>query len=389
VTETNRPKSDTALVLTGGGARAAYQVGVLRALAHILPHGISNPFPIVCGTSAGAINAAAVAAGANDFHRAARRLQLVWRNFRANQVYRSDPLGIAATGIRWLLEPVLRRLGRKAPVALLDNAPLRDLLRKRLDLHELGDMVSSGALRAFAISASCYSTGESISFYQGNDLLSGWRRARRVGVRAQIGVEHLLASSALPFIFPPVRIRNEYFGDGSMRQMAPVSPALHLGAKRVFVISVGRQQTEEREGAKSDAYPSLAQIAGHALNSIFLDGLETDVERLQRINRTLRLMPPESRDPDLFQLREVEVLVMRPSEDLGALATQYARSLPIAVRLLLSLIGGMRRGGGNLVSYLLFERDYCRTLIDLGYRDTMARREEVVRFLEAGSLTPR
>lgn len=389
MTETNRPKSDTALVLTGGGARAAYQVGVLRALAHILPHGISNPFPIVCGTSAGAINAAAVAAGANDFHRAARRLQLVWRNFRANQVYRSDPLGIAATGIRWLLEPVLRRLGRKAPVALLDNAPLRDLLRKRLDLHELGDMVSSGALRAFAISASCYSTGESISFYQGNDLLSGWRRARRVGVRAQIGVEHLLASSALPFIFPPVRIRNEYYGDGSMRQMAPVSPALHLGAKRVFVISVGRQQTEEREGAKSDAYPSLAQIAGHALNSIFLDGLETDVERLQRINRTLRLMPPESRDPDLFQLREVEVLVMRPSEDLGALATQYARALPIAVRLLLSLIGGMRRGGGNLVSYLLFERDYCRTLIDLGYRDTMARREEVVQFLEAGSLTSR
>ncbi len=389
MTETNRPKSDTALVLTGGGARAAYQVGVLRALAHILPHGISNPFPIVCGTSAGAINAAAVAAGANDFHRAARRLQLVWRNFRANQVYRSDPLGIAATGIRWLLEPVLRRLGRKAPVALLDNAPLRDLLRKRLDLHELGDMVSSGALRAFAISASCYSTGESISFYQGNDLLSGWRRARRVGVRAQIGVEHLLASSALPFIFPPVRIRNEYYGDGSMRQMAPVSPALHLGAKRVFVISVGRQQTEEREGAKSDAYPSLAQIAGHAMNSIFLDGLETDVERLQRINRTLRLMPPESRDPDLFQLREVEVLVMRPSEDLGALATQYARALPIAVRLLLSLIGGMRRGGGNLVSYLLFERDYCRTLIDLGYRDTMARREEVVQFLEAGSLTSR
>ncbi len=389
MTATARAESDTALVLTGGGARAAYQVGVLRALAHILPHGISNPFPIVCGTSAGAINAAAVAAGANDFHRAVRRLQLVWRNFRANQVYRSDPVGIAATGMRWLLEPVLRRFGRKQPVALLDNTPLRELLQGRLDLHELGHMISVGALRAFSITASSYSTGESISFYQGNDLLSGWRRARRVGVRAEIGADHLLASSALPFIFPPVRIGSEYFGDGSMRQMAPVSPALHLGAKRVFVISVGRQQQREREGVNADAYPSLAQIAGHAMNSIFLDGLETDVERLQRINRTIRLMPPESRDPDLFQLREVDVLVMRPSEDLGALATQHAKALPIAVRLLMSLIGGMRRGGGTLVSYLLFEKSYCRALIDLGYRDTMAQREEVVRFLGAGSRSAR
>lgn len=378
-------RSNTALVLTGGGARAAYQVGVLRALAHILPHGIANPFPIVCGTSAGAINAAAVAAGAADFHRAVRRLQLVWRNFSANQVYRSDPIGIAATGARWLLEPILRRVGPKRPVALLDNAPLAALLRERLELHEIGHMISSNALRAFAVTTSSYSTGESISFYQSNELLSGWRRARRVGVRVEIGVEHLLASSALPFIFPPVRIRHEYFGDGSMRHVAPVSPALHLGAQRVFVISVGRMATKEEELAPSYSYPSLAQIAGHALNSIFLDGLEMDIERLERINRTLRLMPAQSRDPDLFQLREVDVLVMRPSQDLGALAAQHARELPIAVRALLSIIGGMRRGGGTLVSYLLFERGYCRALIDLGYRDTMARREEVAHFFRVRS----
>ena len=368
-------------MLTGGGARAAYQVGVLRALAHILPHGISNPFPIVCGTSAGAINAAAVAAGASDFHRAVRRLQLVWRNFRAHQVYRSDPIGIAATGARWLLEPVLRRLGRTEPVALLDNAPLTQLLEERLDLHEIGHLISSNVLRAVSVSASSYSTGESISFYQGNEVLSGWRRARRVGVRVEIGIEHLLASSALPFIFPPVRIRREYFGDGSMRQMAPISPALHLGAQRVFVISVGRELTGAQERVRTDAYPSLAEIAGHAMNSIFLDGLETDIERLQRINRTLRLMPPESRDPDLFQLREVDVLVMRPSQDLGALAAQHSRELPIAVRVLMSIIGGMRRGGGTLLSYLLFEPGYCRELIDVGYKDTMARRDEISEFL--------
>ncbi len=389
MTSPSATRWDTALVLTGGGARAAYQVGVLRGLAHILPHGISNPFPIVCGTSAGAINAAAMAAGAADFHRAVRRLQLVWRNFRANQVYRSDPIGIAATGARWLLEPVLRRLGRQEPVALLDNTPLTHLLEERLDLHEIGHMISSNVLRALAVSASSYTTGESISFYQGNEVLSGWRRARRVGVRVEIGIEHLLASSALPFIFPPVRIRREYFGDGSMRQMAPLSPALHLGAQRVFVISVGRQITGAQERVRTDAYPSLAQIAGHALNSIFLDGLETDIERLQRINRTLRLMPPESRDPDLFQLREVDVLVMRPSQDLGTLAAQHARELPIAVRILMSVIGGMGRGGGTLLSYLLFERGYCRALIDLGYRDTMARREEITRFLRIEPRTNR
>ncbi len=376
-----RTTADTALVLTGGGARAAYQVGVLRALAHILPHGKSNPFPIVCGTSAGAINAAAIAAGANDFHRAVRRLQLVWRNFRASQVYRTDPIGIAATGGRWLAQPLLRRLGINKPVALLDNTPLSELLRTHLDLHEVGDAISTGALRALAITASSYISGESISFYQGNDLLSGWRRARRVGVRVEIGIEHLLASSALPFIFPPTKIHRDYFGDGSMRQMAPVSPALHLGAQRLFVISVGREITDSQERVQVDTYPSLAQIAGHALNSIFLDGLEADIERVERINRTLRLMPPHSRDPDVFQLREVDVMVMRPSQDLGSLAAQYARTLPVAVRVLMSSIGGMRRGGGTLVSYLLFEKDYCRALIDLGYKDTMARREEVERFL--------
>lgn len=375
------PNSNTALVLTGGGARAAYQVGVLRALAHILPHGTPNPFPIVCGTSAGAINAAAIAAGAIDFHRAVRRLQLVWRNFRTSQVYRADPIGVAATGARWLLEPVLRNLGMHKPVALLDNSPLSELLRERLDLHEIGNVISAGALRALAITASSYNSGESISFYQGNDLLSGWRRARRVGVRVEIGVEHLLASSALPFIFPPTQIDREYFGDGSMRQMAPVSPALHLGAQRLFVISVGREVSASRDHIQVDNYPSLAQIAGHAMNSIFLDGLEADIERVERINRTLRLMPPESRDSDVFQLREVDVMIMRPSEDLGALAAKFARSLPMAVRILMSAIGGMRRDGGTLISYLLFERDYCRALIDLGYRDTMARRADVESFL--------
>jgi NTE family protein len=381
VNSTVRSKSNTALILTGGGARAAYQVGVLRALAHILPHGAPNPFPIVCGTSAGAINAAAIASGATDFHRAARRLQLVWRNFRANQVYRTDPIGLAASGARWIFEPLLRRLGMSKPVALLDNTPLRELLKARLDLHEIGDVIGDGKLRALAVTASSYDSGESITFYQGNDLLSGWRRARRVGVRVEIGVEHLLASSALPFIFPPTKIHRDYFGDGSMRQMAPVSPALHLGAESLFVISVGREITETQERLKGNAYPSLAQIAGHALNSIFLDGLEADIERVERINRTLRLIPPDNRDPDVFQLREVDVMVMRPSQDLGALAAQYAGTLPLAVRILLGAIGGMRRDGGTLVSYLLFEQGYCRALIDLGYKDTMNRREEVERFL--------
>lgn len=374
----------TGLVLTGGGARAAYQVGFLRAMSHILARGTPNPFPILCGTSADAINATALAADAVDFHRAVRRLLLIWKNFHADQVYRSDAMGVVLTGARWLAAMMVGGLGRNNPSSLLDNTPLSQLLRERLDLSGIQRSIKAGALYALSITASGYTSGQSVSFFQGVPGLEGWQRARRLGIPEIIDYEHLLASSALPFIFPAVPLRREYFGDGSMRQIAPISPALHLGADRVVVIGVGRQTNHAPQRTRSTGYPSLAQIAGHALNSIFLDSLEVDVERLRRINNTLRLVPAAARERS--ELREVDVLVITPSEDIDAIAMQFIHELPRSIKYLLRGVGATRGGGATLTSYLLFEPAYCRALIALGYKDTMARRDEILRFL---SVAPR
>lgn len=353
----------------------------MRALSHILPRGCPNPFPILCGTSAGAINATALASSATDFHRAVRRLLLVWKYFHAGQIYRADAPGVLATSLRWLGALTLGGLGKDNPTSLLDNSPLGKFLRDVLDLEGVQQSIDADALRALSVTVSGYTSGQSVTFYQGVPGLQDWQRARRIGVAAPIGIEHLMASSSLPFIFPAVNIHGEYFGDGSMRQIAPVSPALHLGADRVLVIGVGRQQSEQPRRVRSDGYPSLAQIAGHALNSIFLDTLEVDIERLQRINRTVRLIPPEERARSDFPLRVVDTLVIRPSEELDSIAAHHAHTLPRAIRWLLRGLGATRRGGATLISYLLFEPGYCQALIDLGYRDTMAKRAEVETFI--------
>ena len=369
------------LILTGGGARAAYQVGFLRAVSHMLPRGTPNPFQIICGTSAGAVNAAVMAAGATDFHRAVRRLMLVWKYFHADQVYRSDVLSVISTGSKWLGAMLLGGLGRNNPTSLLDNSPLAQLLRRYLDFNGIRSSIEAGALYALSVTASGYTSGQSVSFFQGVPGLAGWQRARRIGVPEMIDIDHLMASSALPFIFPAVPLRREFFGDGSMRQIAPISPALHLGADRVIVIGAGRQAGDATERIRTIAYPSLAQIAGHALNSIFLDSLEVDIERLQRINRTIRLISPEDRSRHDVQLREIDVLVISPSEEIDRIAARYTRELPRPIRFLLRGLGATRTGGATLTSYLLFEPAYCGALIALGYKDTMAKREEILRFI--------
>ncbi len=377
----DRPgQSKVGIVLTGGGARAAYQVGVLRAIAEMLPADSPCPFPIICGTSAGAINATVLAINAGNFRRGVRQLITVWKNFHVSDVYRADPVGVLHNSAKWISAVLTGGLGQKTPVSLLDNSPLAKRL-SALDFGMIQRSIDSGKLYAFSITCSGYTSGESVTFFQGSGRLEPWQRARRIGVPARIGLDHLMASSALPFIFPPLRINREYFGDGSMRQIAPVSPALHLGADRLFVIGVGRQlhQTPP-ERIKTETYPSLAQIAGHCLNSIFLDSLEVDLERLQRINRTLAIIPREVRSANNMPLQEVDFRVLSPSEALEKIALQYTHKLPRTIRALLFTVGALRKSGSNLVSYLLFEREYCRALIKLGYTDTMHRREELMKF---------
>jgi NTE family protein len=373
------------LVLTGGGARAAYQVGVLRAIAAMVPKGAPTPFDVLCGTSAGAINAAALAANAGDFRRGVRRLVNVWKNMHAGHVYRADLAGIAACSARWMASLVLGAIGAKKPVSLLDNAPLQAMLARQLDLSPIRQSLDSGSLRAVAVTASGYTSGESISFFEAGAAVEGWRRSRRVGVRTQLEVAHLMASSALPFVFPPVRIHREFFGDGSMRQIAPISPALHLGADRVLVVTVAATGETPRPRVVTERCPSLAQIAGHALNSIFLDALEADLERLERINRTIALLNAAAGGVAHLVLKHVDCLVISPSEPLEQIALRHVGALPRTVRAFLHGIGAMRRSGSNLASYVLFERPFCRALMRLGYRDAMARRDEIGAFLRAGT----
>jgi len=373
-------KSKAGLVLTGGGARAAYQVGVLKAVREMLPKVGKNPFPILCGTSAGAINAATLAVFADDFNAAVDRLLDVWENFHVHHVYRSDPVGIARVGARWLGAMTL--LSRTSPTSLLDNTPLAEMLTRRLDFGRVQENIDNGCLYAVSITCSGYSSGQSVSFYQGGPDTEAWERTQRVGAAMPIRAEHLMASSALPFIFPAVKINREYFGDGSMRQIAPISPALHLGADRVLVVSTAWQASDaEPPRVRGNLYPSVAQIAGHALNSIFLDSLNADIELVQRINRTISLISPEKVREAGLPLRQIKVLVISPSQPIERMVVRHVHELPWTVRFLLRGIGAMNRNGSNLASYLLFEAGYCKALIDLGYQDTMARRTELLEFL--------
>ena len=374
--------SKTGLILTGGGARAAYQVGVLKAVSELLDHPRDNPFPIVCGTSAGAINAAALAIHADDFAGAVRHLVGVWEGFHCNQVYRSDWPGIMRSGRRWL--SALMLINRANPISLLDNTPLGEMLARTMDFERIRANIDHGALYAVAVTASGYTSGQSVTFYQGGSGLEDWERTQRVGAATPLNADLLLASSALPFIFPAVKVNREFFGDGSMRQIAPISPALHLGADRVLVIGTGRQ-SQEPARVRSNLYPSLAQIAGHALNSIFLDSLSVDIERLQRINRTLQCVAPDKAAEFGLRLRPIDVFVVHPSQPIERIAARQVHDFPPAVRFLLRAVGAMNRNGSNLASYLLFEGPFTHALIELGNADTMARRDEMLAFLRRGA----
>ena len=367
------------LVLPGGGARAAYQVGVLKGLAEMLPQDAPSPFPIISGTSAGAINAALIASHAQDFRHGVAYLDHVWREIRSEKVFKVGAFTALKTSAHWIFTLLSGGMDRHNPIFILNNAPLRDLLKEHIDFDRLEEAIDGGALDALAITASGYTSARSITFYQGRRGLEPWHRTRRLGQPVELTLDHVMASVALPVIFPAVQIGREYFGDGSMRQSAPLSPAVHLGADRVLVIAL-RNEQPNRLPLEQEAvpYPSLGQIAGYLLDTLFMDSIYGDLERLQRINNTV------SRIKDGEQpLKMIDTLVITPSEDIRDIATKHKNEFPRSVRFLLRGIGGLHRSGSQLLSYLLFESGYCRDLIDLGVRDAQANADKLLPFIGA------
>ena len=396
------PASTTGLILTGGGARAAYQVGVLRAVHRIRKEAgapAGNPYPVLAGTSAGALNAAALATDADDADAGIAKLVRVWENMHVEQVYRTDSFGVIRTGAKWLtmmsLGWAIARMRKLRPRSMLDNTPLHGLLAEMIDLDRVARLIADGHLKALAVSASSYTSGSHVTFYESDAEHVPWIRSNRLAVQGPLTMAHLLASAAIPFMFPaqtlPLQGAYEWFGDGSMRQTAPISPAIHLGADRILVIGAGRMR--EPAGPRVMApspYPSIAQIGGHAMSSIFLDALAVDAERLQRINATLALIPDHVREQ--ASLKPVRLLLISPSERLDDIAGRHLGALPASIRALLGGIGVSRGGPGSngaaLASYLLFEADYTRELMALGEKDTDVRRAEVLEFFDLADARP-
>jgi NTE family protein len=373
----------TGLVLTGGGARAAYQVGTLQALAEIAPRG-QVPFDVLAGISAGAINTVALATGAEDFSGAVKRLAETWRSLTPDRIFRTGALRLASIGTRWITDLSAGGLVGKSGINyLLDSGPLRELLRHEIPVRRMRRHLRAGRLRAVALSATNYHTGVGVTFFEGAGDIEPWLRSTRMGIRQRITLEHIMASASIPIFFPPVALHGSFYGDGCVRMTYPLSPAIHLGAERIVAVSVRHMRTPEetlaREAVDRTDQMPLSEIAGVLLNAVFLDSVDSDLERLNRTNRTLELVPPEKLAR--VEVRPIPALALRPSQDLGKLAEGEYERFPAMLRYLLRGIGAAGHSGEDLLSYLAFEPTYVRRVMDLGYNDTMARRDEIEEFL--------
>ena len=379
---TLRPK--LGLVLPGGGARAAYQAGVLKAIAELLPHDAPNPFPIISGTSAGAINAALIATCASHFRNGVEQLTGVWEHIHSDLVFRTDALTIFKNAMYWFMALLYAGFGRRKLISLLDNTPLRQLLEQHIIFARLQEAINAGTLDALAITCSGYTSARAISFYEGKPGLKPWHRTRRLGQPVELQLEHIMASVSLPAIFPAVRLGREYFGDGSLRQAAPLSPVVHLGAERILVIGVRNEQANKLpEEGKTVPYPPLGQIAGYLLDVIFSDSVYADLERLQRINTTIGRMSQQEFHEQ--PLKIIDTLVIVPSADIRNIARRHIYEFPRSMRLLLCGMGGLHKSGSQLLSYLLFEAGYCQELIELGHKDGLAQADKILEFIGAES----
>jgi NTE family protein len=372
----------TGLILPGGGARNAYQAGVLKAIGDMLPEDTRNPFPVICGSSSGALNAVLLASSAARFQEGVDRLYGIWANFHVGKVFRTDPMTAIKSGLRWGLAFAGGGLFWQQPRSILDNSPLRGLLERHIRFARIQQAIDSGDLRAVAVTASGYSSGMSVTFFQGIKDLVPWKRTRRTGKPEELTLDHLMASSAIPVLFPAVRLRNEYFGDGSMRSTAPLSPALHLGANRLLVIGVRNPHIDTvPEKGEDTPYPTFGHISGYIFDTLFMDSLDADIERMRRINHTITETRNKQVNYKDSSLHQVDYLVISPSRDVREIVERYVDNFPRSVRVLLKGIGALTREGRPLMSYLMFDAPYCKELMELGYQDALDSREQILHLL--------
>lgn len=380
----SRPAGPTTvgLILPGGGARGAYQVGVLTGIADLAGISRSGPFRVICGTSVGAMTAAYLASQMSDFRLAVARLEKIWSDLKVNQVYSAGYGKILGVLLRWVWSFLSGGLSEADPRWLLDNAPLRDLIARNVEFEAIARWVKEGLLRGLSITVTGYFSERSLTYFQAPPDVQPWWRERREGRPARITLDHVMASLALPVVFPPVRIDDEWCGDGSTRQFAPLAPSIHLGAERVLIID-----TQYRHGSRylgrsaSQASPSLSRIGAYLLDTIFSDSLYVDLERAGRVNRALEHTPSDIAQRSMPGMRRIESFLIAPSRRPADIAARHVGALPKPVRWLLRSLGGEKEGGEQLLSYLLFESVYARELIMLGRADVLARQDELKRFL--------
>lgn len=370
------------LVLTGGGSRSAYQVGVLKALAELLPRA-RNPFDVIVGTSAGAVAASVLASEAYHWRRAVTGLESVWANFSVSQVFEVDLMHMLRSGVHWLISLMSGGLVLAPPKALLDNTPLWGLLKPSVDWAGVRTSIARGHLRALALCSTSYVTGQSVAFYDGVDSIVDWQRTTRMGRRTKLTLDHLMASAAIPMLFPPIALGHEYFGDGAMRQLNPLSPAIHLGADRLLVVGVRARRAAGVDVPRLPVVaPSPGQIFGYMLDTLFTDQVYGDLEQLERLNQLVHADPAAAPT-----LRNVQTLMLAPSVDPREIAARHIAEMPRGLRALLRVIGARDVSGSQLASYLMFEAGYTRELIALGYRDALQARDALLAFM-AGEKPP-
>ena len=370
------------LVLTGGGARCAYQVGVLKAISEWMPRGAPVPFPVLTGTSAGAVSATVLAARAGDLRASVAGLEDVWADFEVSDVFRADTVSMLRAGLHWLLAFISSGILLPTPRSLLDNSPLRALLERTVVFRGIRRSIAQGRLHALGICATGFTGGRSVTFYEGVAGIAPWSRMTSTSQPVRLGLDHLMASLSIPFLFPPVPLHGDYFGDGAMRQSAPLSPAINLGANRLLIVGVRgpsyRSAFGPMEAARS---PTPAQIFGYMLDTLFMDQIYADLEQLERLNHLVQHAPAS-----FAGIRSIKAMVVAPSVDLRAIAARHLQELPRALRALLRVLGSQNPAASSLASYLMFESAYTRELIALGYADAQARKEELLEFMQPAQL---